>query len=195
MCASAAVQALAQGFKDDPDTLPILKDRAQSDDDGDVRRAAVQALAQGFKDDPDTLPILKTRAQSDENEFVRRAAVQALAQGFKDDPDTLPILKALTKEDKSEDVRKTAFSELDDGWLKTPGILVFLVACFLDDQALQPEEMEGCNRLEVFQKLFEEYGGTEAEKFEVLQDRAQNDSDQQLRTWAAEQLEQFKIRN
>jgi HEAT repeat protein len=64
----AAVQALAQGFKDDPDTLPWLKARAQSDENWAVRRAAVQALAQGFKDDPDTLPILKARAQSDDNE-------------------------------------------------------------------------------------------------------------------------------
>jgi hypothetical protein len=63
----AAVQELARGWKDDPETLPILKQLAQSDDDWNVRRAAVQELARGWKDDPETLPILKQLAQSDDN--------------------------------------------------------------------------------------------------------------------------------
>jgi hypothetical protein len=47
----AAVQELAQGWKDDPDTLPILKQWATSDDNWALRRAAVRELAQGWKDD------------------------------------------------------------------------------------------------------------------------------------------------
>jgi hypothetical protein len=57
----AAVQELAKGWKDHPDTLPLLKQCATSDDNSSVRRAAVQELAKGWKDDPDTLPILKQR--------------------------------------------------------------------------------------------------------------------------------------
>ncbi len=63
----AAVQELANGWKDDPDTLPILKQWATSDDNWAVRREAVQGLAKGWKDHPDTLPILKQRATSDDN--------------------------------------------------------------------------------------------------------------------------------
>jgi HEAT repeat protein len=37
----AAVEELARGWKDDPETLPILKQLAQSDDDWEVRCAAV----------------------------------------------------------------------------------------------------------------------------------------------------------
>ena len=69
----------------------MVKDRARSDDDNDVRMAAVQELARGWKDDPETLPWLKDRARSDENYAVRMAAVQELARGWKDDPETLPM--------------------------------------------------------------------------------------------------------
>ncbi len=53
-----AVQELAGGWKDDPETLPFLKQRAQSDDNSDVRREAVQELARGWKDDPETFELL-----------------------------------------------------------------------------------------------------------------------------------------
>ena len=72
----------------DPDTLPLLKDRAARDENEWVRQAAVQELARGWKEDSETLPLLKDRAARDENERVRRAAVQELAQGWKEDPDT-----------------------------------------------------------------------------------------------------------
>ncbi len=41
-----AVQELVRGWKDDPDTLTILKARAQADEN--VRRAAVQELERGW---------------------------------------------------------------------------------------------------------------------------------------------------
>ncbi|MCY7384195.1 MAG: NACHT domain-containing protein, partial [Microcoleus sp. CAN_BIN18] len=81
-----AVAAVAGTWKDDPETLPILKQWTQSDDHSDVRRAAVQELAQGWKDHPETLPLLKQLAQSDDDWDVRGDAVQELAGGWKDDP-------------------------------------------------------------------------------------------------------------
>ncbi|MEQ8995993.1 MAG: HEAT repeat domain-containing protein, partial [Coleofasciculus sp. B1-GNL1-01] len=90
-----AVAAIATTWHDSPDTLPWLKQKAQSNDDKYVRYAALQELAKGWKDDPDTLPILKQKALSDDNEYVRRAALQELAKGWKDDPDTLPWLKQI----------------------------------------------------------------------------------------------------
>jgi hypothetical protein len=50
----SAVEAIAQNWKDHPDTLPMLKQWATSDDNWVVRRAAVQELAKGWKDHPDT---------------------------------------------------------------------------------------------------------------------------------------------
>src|SRR3712207_7244581 len=40
----AAIQEIAGGWKDDPETLPLLKQRAQSDDNRRVRSAAVQEI-------------------------------------------------------------------------------------------------------------------------------------------------------
>jgi len=122
----AAVQELAQGWKDDPDTLPWLKRCAQTDEDEYVRGAAVEALARGWKDDPDTLPILKSRAQTDDNNAVRQAAVEALAQGWKDDPDTLPWLKRCARTDDNFAVRSAAVEALAQGWKDDPDTLVIL---------------------------------------------------------------------
>src|SRR4028118_557442 len=87
-----AVAAVAATWKDDPETLPWLKQLAQSDDDGDVGVAAVQELARGWKDDPETLPWLKQLAQSDDDWRVRVAPVEELARGWKDDPELFELL-------------------------------------------------------------------------------------------------------
>ena len=55
----AAVQELARRWKDDPDTVGLLKDRAAHDDNHDVRQAAVQELARGWKDDPEVQAFLE----------------------------------------------------------------------------------------------------------------------------------------
>lgn len=115
-----AVAAVATTWKDDPDTLAFLKQRATTDKYLFVRRAAVEALAAGWKDDPDTLPILRQLATTDKNESVRRVAVRELARGWKDDPDTLPMLKQLATTDKNESVRSVAVQELARGWKDAP---------------------------------------------------------------------------
>ncbi|MEG3988768.1 HEAT repeat domain-containing protein, partial [Microcoleus sp. S28C3] len=111
-----AVATVAATWKDDPETLPWLKQRAQSHDNSAVRQAAVQELAWGWKDDPETLPWLKQRAQSDDDSAVREAAVQELARGWKDDPETLPILKQRAQSDDDSAVREAAVQELARGW-------------------------------------------------------------------------------
>ncbi|NJM61801.1 MAG: hypothetical protein HC849_18925 [Oscillatoriales cyanobacterium RU_3_3] len=85
-----AVVAVAITWKDDPETLPLLKQLAQYDDNSDVRCTAVQQIARGWKDDPETLPMLKERVRSDDDSDVRSVAVQEIARGWKDDPETLP---------------------------------------------------------------------------------------------------------
>ncbi len=111
-----AVAAVAATWKDHPETLPILKQWAQSDDHWDVRQAAVQELARGWKDDPETLPILKQWVQSDDDSDVRQAAVQEIARGWKDDPETLPLLQQSAQSDDNWDVRYAAVQEIARGW-------------------------------------------------------------------------------
>jgi hypothetical protein len=54
-----AVAAIATTWHDSPDTLPWLKQKAQSDDDSTVRQAAVQELAKGWKDEPWLFELLR----------------------------------------------------------------------------------------------------------------------------------------
>jgi len=121
-----AVAAVAATWKDDPETLPWLKQLAQSDDYWDVRQAAVQKIARGWKDDPETLPILKQLAQSYDDGYVRGEAVEELARGWKDDPETLPILKQLAQSDDDGYVRRAAVQELARGWKDDPETLPIL---------------------------------------------------------------------
>ncbi len=80
----AAVQELARGWKDDPDTLLLLHDRARSDEDENMRWAVLRALAQGWKDDPirSLLRIALARMRT----RCEEAALQELAYGWKNDP-------------------------------------------------------------------------------------------------------------
>ncbi|MEQ8536471.1 MAG: HEAT repeat domain-containing protein [Coleofasciculus sp. D1-CHI-01] len=121
-----AVAAIATTWHDSPDTLPMLKQKAQSDDDKFVRRAAVQELAKGWKNDPDTLPMLKQKAQSDDDSAVRHAAVQELAKGWKNDPDTLPILKQKAQSNDDSAVGSAAVEEIAKGWKDDPDTLPWL---------------------------------------------------------------------
>ena len=61
---AAAVQELARGWASDPETLPLLKDRARSNPGSYVQSAAVQELVRGWPDDPDTQE-LQRRAQNE----------------------------------------------------------------------------------------------------------------------------------
>ena len=87
-----AVTAFAINWKDNPDTLPLLKEWVTNDNDSSVRYAAVQAIAEGWKDNPDTLPLLKERVTNDNDSDVRQAAVKAIAEGWKDNPGIYELL-------------------------------------------------------------------------------------------------------
>jgi hypothetical protein len=60
------IQALAGGWKDDPDTLPWLKQLATSDNEGSVRQTAIYELARGWKDDPDVQSLLSDLQATEE---------------------------------------------------------------------------------------------------------------------------------
>jgi len=134
-----AVRAIAYTWKDDPETLPWLKQLAQSHDDSFVPDAAVQELVRGWKDDPETLPWLKQLAQSDDDWGGRSAAVKELARGWKDDPETLLILKQLAQSNDNSAGRLAAVEELARGWKDDPETLPILKQLAQsDDDSLVP---------------------------------------------------------
>ncbi|MEG4985204.1 HEAT repeat domain-containing protein, partial [Microcoleus sp. BR0-C5] len=175
-----AVAAIAATWKDDPETLPWLKQLAQSDDNLVVRCAAVQELARGWKDDPETLPILKQLAQSDDNWDVRSSAVQELARGWKDDPETLPILKQLAQSDDNWDVRSSAVQELARGWKDDPETLPIL-------KQLAQSEDEGNVRYAAVQEIARGWKD-DPETLPILKQRAQSDDDWIMQLAAVQEL-------
>lgn len=122
----AAVKALAENWKDDPDTLPLLKACIQFDENEWVRRVAVWELVRGWKDDPDTLPLLKACAQTDKGHMVRSVAVLLVRRRWKDDLDTLPFLKACAQTDESEMVRSVAVEALAEDWKDDTEVVAWL---------------------------------------------------------------------
>ncbi|NET56719.1 MAG: NACHT domain-containing protein [Symploca sp. SIO2E6] len=183
----AAVQQIARGWKDDPDTLPLLKQWVQADDSAAVRQAAVQELARGWKDDSKTLPLLKQKVHKDDDCDVRYAAVQELARGWKDEPDTLPLLKQRAQTDDYYDVRRLAIEELAHGWKDEAWMLEFLCNRVLNDPFERKEDSENNPRQLALAIIIKQYPN-HPQTLPLLNDRAENDSDEQLREWARKKL-------
>jgi predicted NACHT family NTPase len=186
-----AVAAVAATWKDDPETLRWLKQRAQSDDDWAVRGAAVQEIARGWKDDPETLPILKQRAQSDYDSAVRGAAVQELARGWKDDPETLPILKQLAQSDGDSDVRGAAVQELARAWKDDPELFELLCDVAINDPFDREYNWQDNARQTALAAIIELYPDR-PQTLELVRDRAQNDSDETLCKFAQKKLAELE---
>ena len=176
----SGVQEIAQGWKDDPATLPNLKQRAQSDDDWTVRLSALQELVRGWKDNPETLPILKQMAQYDDDSAVRFSALQELAWGWKDDPETLPWLKQLAQSDDNGDVGRAAVQELARGWNDDAETLPWL------KQLAQSEDNWDVRRAAV-QELARGWND-DAETLPWLKQLAQSDNNWAVRRAAVQEL-------
>jgi predicted NACHT family NTPase len=164
---------IATVWKEDPDTLPWLKNCVLQNENGYVRLAVVTAIARFWKEDPDTLPSLKDRARQDDDENVRGAAVTAIAQDWKEDPDTLPLLKNRVLQDEHEYVLSTAVNAIAQGWKENPDTLPWL-----KDRALQDddEDVRGAAVKAIAQGWKED-----PDTLPFLKDRALQDEDNHVR--------------
>ena len=133
--AIAALQELVRSWKDDPETLPLLKELARVGKPHWVRSAALGELAQGWKDDPEILPMLKEVARADKEFGARKAALQELAKGWKHDPETLAMLKEIARSDKEWGFREIALRELANAWKDDPETLPILKVCARTDES------------------------------------------------------------
>ncbi|MEG5068574.1 HEAT repeat domain-containing protein, partial [Microcoleus sp. B3-D2] len=103
------------GWKDDPETLPWLKQLAQSDENSAVRFAAVQELAWGWKDEPGIFEWLGDIAinhhfdrKFDWEENSRQTALEIMIEQYPDLPKTLEILRDRFAKDPDKQVRNFA---------------------------------------------------------------------------------------
>jgi HEAT repeats len=139
-----------------------LKQRAETDDNLNIRFAAVQELARNYKDDPDTLPWLKQRAQTDDNWSVRGAAVQELARNFKDETGIFELFCNVAVNDPFQPSQDELMRRIESNPRQTA--------------------------LEIILK----YYPNDSQVLTLLRDRTQNDPDEKLREWAKNKLQQFK---
>lgn len=111
-----AIQAIAQGWHDYPESLQFLKERMGTMTQPKPRRAALEAIAQGWPQHPETLPLLQACALTDDVSEVRQAAIGAIAQGWRDHAQTLPLLHARALADDAPEVRQAAIGAIAQGW-------------------------------------------------------------------------------
>jgi energy-coupling factor transporter ATP-binding protein EcfA2 len=187
--AEAVIGAIAASWQDNAQILNWLKRCTEFDSSPSVPGTAVRAIARNWANQSQTLLWLKARVQNDENSAVRRAAVRELAWGWKDDPDTLTILKARTQNDKNFIVRYTAVEELAGGWKDAPETFDCLCDIALKDPFQRKYSFEGNPRQTALNALLTHYPNHPT-TLELLHHSAINDSDEQLREWAQQQLEQ-----
>jgi predicted NACHT family NTPase len=109
-----AIEAIAEGWKEDPDTLSFLKDRTLQDQDKNIRSAAVRTIAQGWKEDPGLFEFLTNIALNDWECNPRQTALQALVKNFSDRPQTLDILNQVALNDADEQLREFAAKKLQE---------------------------------------------------------------------------------
>ena len=184
-----ALKVLAAGWKEDPDTLPIVK-QATQERDFFLPGVAVEALAAGWKEDPDTLPIVKQATQNG-NGVVRQTAVEALAAGWKEDPDTLPIVKQASQ-DEHEYVRQIAVEAIAMGWWKDePGIFELLSQIARTDAFVREYDFQDNPRKVALETILKNYPDR-PEILQLLRDRSANDTDETLRQFAQKKLAEWE---
>ncbi|NET58966.1 MAG: NACHT domain-containing protein [Symploca sp. SIO2E6] len=189
---STAVVEIARGWKGDPDTLPLLHDKAQFDKSGIVRSAAVEKIARGWKDDFDTLSLLQQKAKSDKDWHVQRVVIKEIARGWKGDPQTLSLLQEKAKSDQDRDVRSLAIEEIAHGWKDEPWMLEFLRDCVLNDPFKRRRyDWEDNPRQSALELIIQQYPH-DSPILDLLRDRAEKDSDEQVRKFAKDQLEKLE---
>ncbi|NEQ70705.1 MAG: NACHT domain-containing protein [Symploca sp. SIO2D2] len=191
---SAAVVEIARGWKDEPDTLPLLQQLAQSDKDPNVRHAVVEEIARSWKDEANTLPLLQQLAQSNVNWDVRHTAVVEIACGWKDEANTLPFLQQLAQSDKNWRVRRGAVEKIAHGWKDEPWMLGFLCDRVLNNPFKRQFSWETNPRQPVLEIIIKQYPH-HPRILTLLRDRADNDSDEKVREFAREKLEQRSRKN
>jgi hypothetical protein len=141
------------------------------------------------------LQILIDRANNDENSAVRWGAVRAVAEFWTENPIVLPMLLKWACLDRGSDVRSEAISNIATHFPLAPQVFETLSWVVENDPFQRDigldEEIRSIytanprqRSLEALLKCYKDNLRTLA----LLHDRALNDPDDQLRTWAQTQL-------
>ncbi|MDY7002806.1 MAG: HEAT repeat domain-containing protein [Cyanobacteriota bacterium] len=186
-----AIHQLATGWKNHPETFELLKQWVESNGNSDVRCEAVRQIATGWKGDSKIFELLKQLVESNGNSDVRREAVRQIATGWKGDSKIFELLKQLVESNDDSDVRREALKQIATGWKHEPGIFELFYHTALNDPFQREDEFQDNPRQTALEAIVKHYPD-HPQTLPLLQDRAENDPDEQLREWAKEKLQQLE---
>ncbi|NEO57350.1 MAG: HEAT repeat domain-containing protein, partial [Okeania sp. SIO3B5] len=139
----------------------------------------------------DFLDLLKQRVVSDDNSDVRQEAVRQIATGWKDRPEIFELLRQRLESDESWEVRREALEQITTGWkheLERFQIFELFQNSALNDPFEREFSFEHNPRQTALEAIVKYYPN-HPQTLPLLQDRAANDSDKELREWAKKKLQ------
>ncbi|WP_167387763.1 HEAT repeat domain-containing protein [Streptomyces recifensis] len=176
------LNALADGWADDPATVAFLRDRATTDPDPGPRSTALHALIQRWADDPATAAFLRDLATTDPNPAHRSTALYAVVLGSADDPATVAFLRDRATTDPNPGPRSAALQALTQRWADDPA-----TAALLRDRATTDPDSGPRNTALI---VVARRGADDPDTVALLRDRATNDPHPGPRSTALQMLAQ-----
>ncbi|MCX5409744.1 HEAT repeat domain-containing protein [Streptomyces sp. NBC_00335] len=98
-----AVAALADGWRNAPETFALVRQSATDDHDDSVRLTAVKAIAAAWPRNPDAAAVARDMAARAPDPNLRCSAFDILVEVWRDDPQTVELLRSVATDPGSED--------------------------------------------------------------------------------------------
>ena len=123
---AAAGEALANGWRGDPEAFTFVTNHAASSLDARIRAGLAQSVANGWKGRADALAFLQNRATDDPDADGRVGALMAIANGWRGNAAILPFIQTRATAEESDSARRGALLAMVQGWHDHPQTLTFL---------------------------------------------------------------------
>jgi hypothetical protein len=202
---ATALCELIQQQEHHTDMLSVLEEYALSNEEHFVRWISILELSRIWQKNTRVFEILCKCANYDpfirdqrarRQRFLnpRRVAISQLTSLHPNHPETLTILKNKAATDSDWQVRSLAISKLSEIGRDEVQKMEFLENCALKDSFERDISFDEDNPRQTALKAFLKYYSTHPRTLELLYERSVNDSDNQLREWAQEQLEVHNIK-
>lgn len=111
---AVAVRALADGWRRDPRTLPLLGRVLEQHPVAAARAAALDVLVGSWSDDPSVARLVQTAAERDPDAGVRAEALRLVRLRFAGGSDAVALLAQAALHDRSPDARVQALHALGE---------------------------------------------------------------------------------
>lgn len=183
----AAIQAviinldyLQQETNGEANLFAWLKERAQNDQDPEVRKTALEVIASHLSTYSETRQLLKYCALADEDPYVQQTAIKILAEVWRNHQETRSWLKNLAQSTYDSYLREAVVIEIATAWEKDEETLLTM-------QYLAQDEEDAYVRGIALQAIVKKWP-TDANTLPLLRQRAFLDADGYVRSIAIQAL-------